>query len=72
MVERLDPPEVEELAPIEVTLPAEGRNEGDLVPVRLRSEVTAVGTLLLEALPLAPRVADERWKLELNVRGGAS
>jgi hypothetical protein len=72
MVEKMAPPEVEELAPIEITLPAEGRSEGDLVPVRLRSEVTAVGTLLLEALPIVPRAADERWKLELNVRGGAS
>jgi hypothetical protein len=29
-----------------------------------------VGTLLLEAVPLAPRKADEKWKLELAVRGG--
>ena len=70
MIERIDPAEIEELAPIEVTLPAEGRSEGDLVPVRLSSSVTPVGTLLLEAVPLAPRKPDERWKLELNVRGG--
>ncbi|MBW2526776.1 MAG: Hsp70 family protein [Deltaproteobacteria bacterium] len=63
--------EIEELAPIEVTLPAEGRREGDLVPVRLSASVTPVGTLLLEAVPLQARVADERWKVELNVRGGA-
>lgn len=60
--------ELQELAPIEVTLPADGRFEGDLVPVRLRASVTAIGTLQLEALPLEPLKPDERWKLELNVR----
>ena len=61
---------LEELPPIEVTLPAEGRREGDLVPVRLRSQVTEVGTLLLEAEPLRPLRPDERWRVELSVRGG--
>ena len=61
---------LEELPPIEVTLPAEGRREGDVVPVRLRSQVTAVGTLLLEAEPLRPSKPDERWRVELSVRGG--
>ena len=61
--------ELEELPPIEVTLPAEGRREGDVVPVRLRSHVTEVGTLLLEVEPLAPLKADERWRVELSVRG---
>ncbi|MFT3774551.1 MAG: Hsp70 family protein [Minicystis sp.] len=60
--------ELEELAPIEVTLPAEGRREGDVVPVHLRASVTEVGTLLLEAVPNAPLKADERWKIELSVR----
>ena len=60
--------ELEELSPIEVTLPAEGRREGDVVPVRLRASVTEVGTLLLEAAPTAPQKADERWKIELSVR----
>jgi hypothetical protein len=60
--------ELSELAPIEITLPSEGRQEGDVVPVRLRASVTEVGTLLLEALPTSPRKPDERWKLELNVR----
>jgi hypothetical protein len=67
--------ELEELPPIEVTLPAEGRAEGDVVPVRLGASVTEVGTLLIEAVPTAPLVADERWKIELSVReggGGAS
>jgi hypothetical protein len=61
--------ELEEVAPIEVTLPAEGREEGDIVSVRLHTSVTPIGTLLLEAEPLDPVVAGERWKVELNVRG---
>ena len=61
--------ELEELPPIEVTLPAEGRREGDVVPVRLRARVTEVGTLLLEAEPLHPLKPDERWRVELSVRG---
>ena len=61
--------ELDELAPIEVDLPAEGRSQGDVVPVRLRSSITEVGTLLLEAVPLSPKKKDERWKVELSVRG---
>ncbi|HEX8792319.1 MAG TPA: Hsp70 family protein [Polyangiaceae bacterium] len=61
--------ELRELPPIEVTLPADGRREGDVVPVRLRSQVTEVGTLLLEAEPLQPLKLDERWRVELSVRG---
>ncbi|MFO0762742.1 MAG: Hsp70 family protein [Byssovorax sp.] len=61
--------ELEELSPIEVTLPAEGRREGDIVPVTLRASVTEIGTLLLEAIPISPQKADERWKIELSVRG---
>jgi hypothetical protein len=60
---------LEELPPIEVTLPAEGRREGDVVPVRLRAQVTEVGTLQLEAEALQPRKAEERWRVELSVRG---
>jgi hypothetical protein len=67
-VERWKQGEVEELAPIEVDLPTEGRVAGDVVPVTLRSTVTEVGTLLLEAVPLQPRKKDERWKVELSVR----
>jgi hypothetical protein len=67
-LERWRDGEVDELAPIEVTLPAEGRREGDVVPVRLHASVTEVGTLLLEAMPSQPLHADERWKIELNVR----
>ncbi len=67
-LERWKEGELEELAPIEVTLPAEGRREGDVVPVRLRASVTEIGTLLLEAVPTAPQKPDERWKIELSVR----
>jgi hypothetical protein len=67
-LERWKSDELDELAPIEVDLPAEGRSQGDVVPVRLRSSVTEVGTLLLEAVPLQPKKKDERWKVELSVR----
>lgn len=60
--------EIDELSPIEVTLPAEGRMEGDVVPVRLEASVTEVGTLLVEAVPLEPQKPGERWKVELGVR----
>jgi hypothetical protein len=36
--------------------------------VRLRSAVTEVGTLQLEAEALQPRKPDERWRVELSVR----
>ena len=63
-LERWRDGELEELAPIEVALPAEGRREGDVVPVRLRASVTEIGTLLLEAIPTRPTTEDERWKIE--------
>lgn len=68
-IERWKKDEIEELAPIEVDLPAEGRAKGDVVPVTLRTSITEVGTLLLEAVPLQPKKKDERWKVELSVRG---
>ena len=60
--------ELEELSPVTLTLPAEGRPRGEVVPIKLSSTVTAVGTLELAALPLHPRSPDEKWKIELNVR----
>ena len=60
--------ELAELSPIEITLPAEGRREGDVVPVKLHASVTEIGTLLLEAIPREPQKPDERWKIELGVR----
>ena len=64
--------ELEELSPIEITLPADKRRDGDVVPVRLASSVTEVGTLLIEAVPLDPVEKDERWKIELSVRASQS
>ncbi len=69
VLERWTDDELDALAPIEVTLPGEGRRDGDVVPVRLRSRVTEVGTLLLEAEPLRPLKVGERWRVELSVRG---
>jgi molecular chaperone DnaK (HSP70) len=70
-LQRWSKEELGELSPIEVALPAEGREAGEVVPVRLRAAVTEVGTLLLEALPTSPKFPDERWKIELSVRGEA-
>jgi molecular chaperone DnaK (HSP70) len=67
-IERWAAGEIVELAPVEISLPAEGRREGDLVPVRVEASITPVGTLLLEAVPAEPVRADERWKIELSVR----
>jgi hypothetical protein len=69
-LERWATGELEELSPIEVVLPAEGRTEGEIVPVKLHASVTEVGTLLLEAVPTQPRKANERWRIELSVRSG--
>jgi hypothetical protein len=57
--------ELEEVAPIETTLPAQQGNEGQLVPVNLQAAVTEVGTLELRCLQ---KGGAGRWKLELNVR----
>ncbi len=57
--------ELEEVAPIETTLPAEPGQEGRLVPVNLQAAVTEVGTLELRCIQ---RDGPGRWKLELNVR----
>src|SRR5690606_28222979 len=60
--------ELAELPPIELTLSAEQRGVGDVVPVFLRSSITEVGTLLLEAIPYTPVKDNERWKVEFGVR----
>lgn len=61
---------VVEVAPIEVTFPAEGRTPGDVVPVHLQSHVSAIGTLKLEAVPTTPLTPDEAFAVELSVRSG--
>jgi molecular chaperone DnaK (HSP70) len=62
--------ELEELPPIELTLPAAGRTAGDVVAVQLQASITAIGTLQLEAIAHQPLTPDERWQVELSVRGG--
>ncbi|MCG8613867.1 MAG: Hsp70 family protein [Pseudomonadales bacterium] len=60
-----EPEELQELPEIQATLPVEGRVAGQVVPVRLASRVTEVGTLCLEAIPSD---GDERWQVEFDVR----
>jgi hypothetical protein len=56
--------DIEELSPLEVTLDLEGQ-QGAVMPVRLESRVTEVGTLELWCVS---RDGANRWKLELNIR----
>ncbi|PSW06051.1 Hsp70 family protein [Photobacterium lipolyticum] len=60
------PEELEELPAIQVTLPvADGRTAGEVVPVRLASHVTELGTLCLEAIPTD---GGQKWQVEFDVR----
>jgi molecular chaperone DnaK (HSP70) len=70
VLERWKAGELEELPPIELTLPAAGRTAGDVVAVQVQASITAVGTLQLEAVAKQPLTPDERWQVELSVRGG--
>ena len=63
-----EPDELQELAEIQTTLPAEGRADGEVVRVRLQARVTEAGTLELEALP---HDGPQHWKVEFDVRGGS-
>jgi hypothetical protein len=57
---------IEELKPIEANLPAsKGHASGTLVPVKLQSKITEVGTLELWC---QEKSGAGKWKLELNVR----
>jgi Hsp70 protein len=56
--------DLEELSPLEVTLTLEGQL-GAVLPVRLQSRVTEIGTLELWCVS---RDQTKRWKLELNIR----
>jgi molecular chaperone DnaK (HSP70) len=61
-----DAPGIAELDPVEKLVTAEGeRKAGELVPVRLESHVTEVGTLELWCVA---RDGHGRWKLEYSVR----
>jgi molecular chaperone DnaK (HSP70) len=57
--------ELEELPEIHINLPAEGRQQGEVVPVQLASRVTEMGILQLEAISVN---GEERWNVEFNVR----
>lgn len=65
VLDRWEPDELEELAPLETALPVEGDAEGQTVPVRLHSNVNEVGTLELWCQSTRDK---RRWKLEFNVR----
>jgi Hsp70 protein len=56
--------DVEELSPLEVTLKLDGQL-GTVVPVRLETRVTELGTLEVWCVS---RDSTHRWKLELNIR----
>ena len=56
--------EIEEMSPLEVTLELNGQ-EGTVLPVRLETRVTEVGTLEVWCVS---RDGGHRWKLELNIR----
>jgi hypothetical protein len=56
--------DLEELSPLEVTLPADD-GQDRAVPVHLESRVTEIGTLELWCVA---RSGTDRWKLELNIR----
>nr|WP_256354029.1 MULTISPECIES: Hsp70 family protein [unclassified Variovorax] len=58
--------ELQELDQLSASLPPEGRQPGEVVPVRLQARVTEAGTLELDAVP---RSGGERWKIEFDVRG---
>jgi hypothetical protein len=56
--------DIEELSPLEVTLNLDGQ-QGTVVPVRLETRVTELGTLEVWCVS---RDGTHRWKLELNIR----
>jgi hypothetical protein len=58
--------ELQELDEIQATLPADGRQPGQVVEVRLQSRVNETGTLELAAVP---RDGSARWNVEFDVRG---
>ena len=57
--------ELEELQAIHITLSADERTPGDIVPVKLRASISELGTLQLEAIP---RSGAEHWKVEFDAR----
>ncbi|MDY6918759.1 MAG: Hsp70 family protein [Pseudomonadota bacterium] len=68
LLDHWDDAELEELPPIQVTLPAEGRAAGEVVPVQLAARVNELGTLRLEAIAVGDQ---QRWQVEFDVRENA-
>ena len=62
------PDELQELGEIQATLPAEGRQVGEVVQVTLSAVATETGTLALTAVATQ---GGERWKVEFDVRGNS-
>lgn len=63
--------EIQEVATLEATLPATDEEQGGtIVPVWLESNVTPIGTLDLWCV--ADNDSGRRWKLEFNIREGAT
>ena len=60
------PDELQELGDIQLTLPAEGRQPGDIVQVKLRALATETGTLELTAEAVH---GGEIWNVAFDVRG---
>ncbi|MCM8594521.1 Hsp70 family protein [Accumulibacter sp.] len=69
LLDEWEPEALQELDEIQTTLPSDGRAPGEIVRVRLHARVTEAGTLELEALP---HDGPQRWKVEFDVRAGAS
>jgi molecular chaperone DnaK (HSP70) len=68
----LEVDDLEEMPPLVAELPADealGSAIGTLVPVRLRSELTEIGTLQIWCQALQ---GDQRWKLEFEIRDSAT
>ena len=60
---------LEELGPVEATLPAgKGAEPGTTVPVSLESRLTELGTLELWCVSRSEQADAPRWKLEYSVR----
>jgi molecular chaperone DnaK (HSP70) len=57
--------ELSELDEMEITLPAESKKAGEVVPVHLCAVVTEIGTLELHAVSHRDQ---NRWKIEFDVR----
>ncbi len=62
------PDELQELGEVQATLPAEGRQGGEVVQVKLRAVATETGTLALTAVATQ---GGEHWKVEFDVRGNS-